>query len=88
MKNSRRRFLTSCGTAAVTSCFVPYVFSQPRTLADETQAKNDRVALGLIGSGSIANANIGAAKNWIDVVAIANALRAAWSPGTLTDYDT
>ena len=33
-----------------------------RTLADETKGKNDRVALGLIGSGDIANANIGAAK--------------------------
>ena len=72
MKNSRRRFLKFCGTAAVGSGFVPYVFSQPRTLADETQAKNDRVALGLIGSGSIANANINAAKSWIDVVAIAD----------------
>jgi predicted dehydrogenase len=72
MKDSRRSFLTSCSAAAVASGFVPYVFSQPRTLADETQSKNDRFALGLIGSGSIANANIGAAKEWIDVVAIAD----------------
>jgi predicted dehydrogenase len=72
MKDSRRGFLTSCSAAAVASGFVPYVFSQPRTLADETQSKNDRVALGLIGSGSIANANIGAAKEWIDIVAIAD----------------
>ena len=82
MKNSRRRFLKFCGTAAVGSGFVPYVFSQPRTLADETQAKNDRVALGLIGSGSIANANINAAKSWIDVVAIADV-----DAGRATDFN-
>jgi predicted dehydrogenase len=71
MNESRRGFLSTCtgGAAAAT---VPYFFSMSRTLADETQAKNDRIALGLIGSGSIANANIGAAKDWIDIVAIAD----------------
>ena len=53
MKGSRRGFLASCGSAAVASGFVPYIFSQPRTLADETQAKNDRIAIGLIGAGGM-----------------------------------
>ena len=70
MKDSRRGFLSTCGTVAAAS--VPYFHAVPRTLADETKAKTDRVALGLIGSGSIANANIGVAKDWIDVVAIAD----------------
>ena len=70
MKDTRRGFLSSCATVAA-AAGVPYFHSTPRTLADETRAKNGRFALGLIGSGSIANANIGAAKNWIDVVAIA-----------------
>ncbi len=70
MKDSRRGFLATCGSVAAAS--VPYFHSTPRTLADETKAKNDRVALGLIGSGSIANANIGVAKDWIDIVAIAD----------------
>jgi predicted dehydrogenase len=72
MQSTRRGFLASCGTTAAAGA-VPYFFSTPRTLGDETKAKNDRVALGLIGSGSIANANIGVAKDWIDLVAIADA---------------
>jgi predicted dehydrogenase len=72
MDESRRGFLTTC-TGGLAAATVPYFFSTPRTLADETRAKNDRIGLGLIGSGSIANANIGAAKDWIDIVAIADA---------------
>jgi hypothetical protein len=72
MDDSRRDFLTTF-TGGLAAATVPYFFSTPRTLADETQAKNDRIALGLIGSGSIANLNIKTAKDWIDVVAIADA---------------
>ncbi len=71
MDDSRRDFLTTC-TGGLAAAAVPYFFSTPRTLADETRAKNDRIALGLIGSGSIANLNIKPAKDWIDVVAIAD----------------
>jgi predicted dehydrogenase len=71
MNSTRRSFLASCGTTAAAA--VPYFFSSSRTLGDETKSKNDRIALGLIGSGSIAHANIGAAKDWIDLVAIADA---------------
>ena len=87
---SRRTFLA--GSAAAVA--VPYFAWQPRTLADETQAKNDRIALGLIGAGDIAKANIGVAKDWIDVVAIADvdANRAAesndrYSQGKAAVYD-
>ena len=72
MKGSRRGFLASCGSAAVASGFVPYIFSQPRTLADETQAKNDRIAIGLIGAGGMGMGNLNSAKEWIDLVAIAD----------------
>jgi predicted dehydrogenase len=72
VNESRRGFLAACGSAAAASGFVPSICWQPRTLADETRAKNDRVALGLIGAGGIAKANIGAARPWIDVVAIAD----------------
>jgi predicted dehydrogenase len=65
---SRRTFLAGSVAAAA----VPYFSSQPRTLAAETQAANDRVALGLIGAGSISQANLQAARKWIDVVAIAD----------------
>ena len=71
MQDSRRGFLSTCATGAAVAA-VPYFHWTPRTLADETKSKNDRVALGLIGSGDIANANIGVAKDWIDIVAIAD----------------
>lgn len=96
MNGTRRHFLSSCATAAAATAATPYFFSGPRTLADETKAKNDRIALGLIGSGSIAHANIGAARDWIDVVAIAdvdsgraagfNATHAAGKAAVYDDY--
>ena len=70
MDHTRRGFLSTCAAGAAVT--VPYFQWASRTLADETKSKNDRVALGLIGSGDIANANIGAAKDWIDIVAIAD----------------
>jgi predicted dehydrogenase len=81
MNGNRRHFLSSCAMAASATAVTPYFFSAPRTLADETKAKNDRISLGLIGAGSIAQANMGVAKDWIDVVAIADpdASRAAES---------
>jgi predicted dehydrogenase len=65
---SRRGFLAG----SVAAVAVPYFSWQPRTLAAETQSANDRVALGLIGAGSISHANLKAAGKWIDLVAIAD----------------
>jgi len=67
----RRHFLktTAAASAAAT---VPYFFSTPRTLAAETTSKNDRPTIGVIGAGGMANGNIAAAKQWCDVVAIAD----------------
>ena len=94
MQDSRRGFLSSCATAAAAAAVTPYFFSKAHTLADETKSATDRVALGLIGAGSIAQANIGVAKDWIDVVAIADvdAGRAAksneqYSQGKAAVYD-
>ncbi|QDT08374.1 Gfo/Idh/MocA family protein [Planctomycetes bacterium K23_9] len=70
-KSDRRDFLkTSAAAGAATS--VPYFFSTPRTLAQETKSKNDRITLGVIGAGGMANGNMKAAKDWVDVVAIAD----------------
>ena len=70
-KNSRRDFLrTSAAAGAAVS--VPYFFSQPKTLADETKSKNDRFTIGVIGAGGMANGNMQAAREWVDVVAIAD----------------
>ncbi len=70
-RRSRRRFLA--GTAsAVAAAGIPYHFSSLRTLADESKSKNDRMTIGVIGAGGMANGNIRAASSWIDVVAIAD----------------
>ncbi len=68
---NRRNFLkTTAGVAATAS--VPYFAWQPRTLAQESKSKNDRIAIGVIGAGGMANGNMSAAKEWVDVVAIAD----------------
>ena len=46
------------------------------------------VGMGFAAAGLLPPAAGALVQEAIDVVAIANALRAAWSPGTLTDYDT
>jgi predicted dehydrogenase len=66
---SRRSFLQ---TAAASAAFTPYFFSSPRTLADDIKSKNDRMTIGVIGCGGMAQGNIGAAKDWLDVVAVAD----------------
>ncbi len=66
---NRRDFLIN---TSVVAPFVPYFFSQSRTLADETKSKNDRFRLGLIGAGGMGTGNMKAAANWVEVVAIAD----------------
>ena len=66
----RRNFLKT--TAAVTgAALVPYYFSPQQALA-RTESANDRLGVGVIGNGGIANANMNAAKDWLDVVAVAD----------------
>jgi len=72
MATTRRRFLAG-SSAAIAATGVPYVFSVPRTLADESKSANDRVAIGLIGAGGMGTGNLRAAAKWIDVVAVADA---------------
>ena len=67
----RRAFLKSTAVASAATS-VPYFFSKSKTLADETVSKNDRPTIGVIGSGGMANGNMRAAKQWVDVVAIAD----------------
>ena len=68
---TRREFLGACATLTAGAA-VPYFHWTPRTLADETTAKNDRFAIGLIGAGGMGVGNLKAAAPWIDVLAIAD----------------
>ncbi|WP_145176971.1 Gfo/Idh/MocA family protein [Rubripirellula lacrimiformis] len=70
-KQQRRQFLKTTAVAG-TAASVPYFYSSPKTLADETTSKNDRMTIGVIGAGGMANGNMNAAKKWVDVVAIAD----------------
>ena len=70
-KRDRRDFLKTT-TAVGAAASVPYFFSAPKTLADETKGKNDRINIGVIGAGGMANGNMRSARDWLDVVAIAD----------------
>ena len=72
MSTTRRQFLTTT-TSLATAVSVPYFGWQKKTLADESQSKNDRVSIGLIGAGGMGLGNLRAASQWVDVVAIADA---------------
>ncbi|QDS89777.1 Inositol 2-dehydrogenase [Rosistilla ulvae] len=71
-KQNRRDFLRT-SVAASAGASVPYFFSRSKTLADETQSKNDRIPIGLIGAGGMGLGNMRSAADYLDVVAIADA---------------
>ncbi len=83
----RREFLKTTAAASAAAASVPYFFSSGKTLADETTSKNDRPSIGVIGAGGMANGNMKAAKQWLDVVAIADvdSKRAEKSNQTMSD---
>jgi len=51
---------------------MPYYFSQPTTFASEFRSKSDRIPIGLIGAGGMGTGNIDSAKEWVNLVAIAD----------------
>ncbi len=71
--NNRRQFIKSSAKVAAAGLTMPYFFSGKPTLAFDTDSKNDRVAIGLIGCGGMGMGNINAARKWLDVVAYADA---------------
>lgn len=71
-RQTRRTFLAKTATATASIAAVPYFYSTPKTLAQETRAKNDRINIGVIGAGGMAGGNMNAARDYLDVVAIAD----------------
>ncbi len=65
-------FFEANGRRERRASLIPYHFSQPKTLASETRSKNDRIPIGLIGAGGMGIGNMQAAREWVDVVAIAD----------------
>ncbi len=65
----RRSVLQVAAGAALAT---PYFAWSPRTLADDTKSKNDRMTIGLIGAGGMGTGNLNACRKWVDLVAIAD----------------
>ncbi|MEM8734520.1 MAG: Gfo/Idh/MocA family oxidoreductase, partial [Planctomycetota bacterium] len=68
-----RNFLKTSTAAASAAAAVPCFFETQRLFADETKSKNDRFTVGVIGAGGMANGNMNSARDWVDIVAIADA---------------
>lgn len=66
--NQRRQFLKTTGLAA--GALTPYWFSTARTLADETESKNDRPIVGSIGLGGRGTGIANNARRYGDIVAV------------------
>ncbi|CAD76555.1 MAG TPA: gfo/Idh/MocA family oxidoreductase [Rhodopirellula baltica] len=65
--NRRTVLKAVAGAAAMT----PYFAWSPRSLADEIA--NDKINIGLIGAGGMGRGNLNSAKQWLNLVAIADA---------------
>ncbi|MCC9654840.1 Gfo/Idh/MocA family protein [Rhodopirellula halodulae] len=65
--NRRTVLKAAVGAAAMT----PYFAWSPRSLADEIA--NDKMNIGLIGAGGMGRGNLNSAKQWLNLVAIADA---------------
>ncbi len=65
-----RRDLIKTAAAAGGALAVPYFFATPRSLGAELAA--DKMSIGVIGAGGMAQGNIGSAHEWVHTVAIAD----------------
>lgn len=68
-KTARRTFLKTSALASA-GALTPYWFSQQKTLADETQSKNDRPIVGSIGLGGRGTGIANNARKFGDIVAV------------------
>ena len=68
--NISRRPLLKASVVAATGWLVPYWFSNPKTLAEETQAKNDRPLVGSIGLGGRGTGIARNASRYGDIIAV------------------
>ena len=71
-RHNRRHFLKASSSVAAAGMAMPYFFSGKPALAFDTDSKNDRVSIGLIGCGGMGVGNMKAASKWVDIVAFAD----------------
>ena len=70
--NSNRRDFLKSTAATGAALSAPWYFSTERSFADEIGTSNDKIKIGVIGAGGMAGGNMNAARQWLDVVAIAD----------------
>ena len=70
--NTRRSFLKNSAGGAAAAATAPWFFSTSTTLADEIKSDSDKLNIGVIGAGGMANGNMNAARDWLNIVAIAD----------------
>ena len=71
MSNQDRRLFLKSAAGAGLAASIPYYFSGSKSFASEFE--NDRIPIGLIGAGGMGVGNIDSAKEWVNLVAIADA---------------
>ncbi len=71
-KTNRRSFLKAAAATSI-AAITPCVFYNHRMMSAEYRCANDKVPIGLIGAGGMGVGNMWAARQWVDVVAIADA---------------
>ena len=69
---SRRNFLKKAAVGSLAAA-VPVVFTNTRLMSAEYRCLNDKIPIGLIGAGGMGTGNMNSARQWVDVVAIADA---------------
>ncbi len=85
---SRRDFAKTATGLIAGAAAAPYFFSSTSALAQKATSANDRFRMGLIGSGGMGVGNMDSAKQWCDVVAIADVdyERASHANGKLSGF--
>lgn len=69
--SSRRQFLKTSAVSSLAT-LTPYFFNCTQPITSGFRCLNDKVPIGLIGAGGMGVGNIKAAKEWVDLVAIAD----------------
>ncbi len=72
-ENTNRRQFLKTTSAGSLMAMTPVFFSAPRPMTSEYRCLNDKVPIGLIGAGGMGVGNMKSAREWVDVVAIADA---------------
>lgn len=72
-KKNRRSFLKATAVAGTAAVAIPYFVNPSAAAAANLPSPKEKMKIGLIGAGGMGMGNMNSAKDWVDVVAIADA---------------